>query len=193
MKNKMQNIISFSNFAFVLCKRRYVFSNFRSHFWFSGKIFLYKAILILFIIISNTSFIYAKEILPDFFNTSKANNEYHYTEDQKKEYNNILKPYIKELHKKIKNNWHPELSAATRRTVVILKIKKDGTLLSYIIKTSSLNKEFDNSAIKAINMSAPFSPLPENFDQDFVNIEYTFNDRVFRIKDKPRGSLIQRL
>lgn len=58
-------------------------------------------------------------------------------------------------------------------------MNKDGYVLNSKIKESSGDEELDNTALKAISLSSPFDPLPNNFEGNDVDIQFTFDYNVF--------------
>ncbi len=91
----------------------------------------------------------------------------------------IIKPlnwtaYMQGVEKKLKSNWNPPADVS-RKTVALFKVAKDGKLLGITIIESSGSKAHDDAAKKAINLSAPFEPLPQEFKKDSVDIEFTFD------------------
>ena len=83
-------------------------------------------------------------------------------------------PYMRDLNRRIRMNWNPPESIGDRGVVASFSIAKDGSLLSCDVKNSSGSESVDKSAIKAIKDSAPFRPLPSNFNRQKVNILFTF-------------------
>lgn len=86
-------------------------------------------------------------------------------------------PYMRNLQRSIKKNWKPK-GEQTRRVVIFFKIAKDGRLLSYSVKESSGRADVDNAAIKAVELSAPFQPLPKEFKGPSIDITFTFDYNV---------------
>ena len=83
-------------------------------------------------------------------------------------------PYIRDLQRRIKYNWKPPESNTTHKTVVFMKIDKNGKLLSCKIhKTSGLRK-MDNAAINAVKATT-FRPLPSDYNGQSVDIIFSFN------------------
>lgn len=90
-----------------------------------------------------------------------------------------FEPFMKKLQKKIKNNWYPPKGSSNKIVIVFFSITKDGNLDGDIkIIKSSADREADNAAIKAIKNSLPFEPLPENFEDDKVDIQFTFDYKI---------------
>lgn len=87
-------------------------------------------------------------------------------------------PYMRELEQKIKGNWNPPKDGVTKRVVVIFTIGRDGKFLDKKITKSSGNKNADSAALRAIELTAPFRPLPKEFEGDSVPIEFTFDYNV---------------
>ena len=88
--------------------------------------------------------------------------------------------YMSEIQRKIRANWIPPIynSNSSKKIVVIFKISKDGSLLSYKVTNSSGIQDLDNSAINAIKKSAPFNPLPKEYEEDYVDINFSFDYNV---------------
>ena len=86
-----------------------------------------------------------------------------------------LEPYMRELQRRIKMNWSPVAGSEEHTVDVMFKVAKDGRLLSYEIQKSSGITEVDRAAVQAIELTAPFRPLPEGFKEDSVDIQFTFD------------------
>ena len=56
-----------------------------------------------------------------------------------------------------------------------MRIAKDGRLLSSKIKQSSGSPTADKAALNTINLTAPFRPLPSNYNGQSVDIDFTFD------------------
>lgn len=91
-------------------------------------------------------------------------------------------PYMRELQKNIKANWTPPKGNESKRVVLLFKIAKDGRLLSVKVFKSSGMFSADEAAIKAVNITAPFKPLPKEFKGKSVDIQFTFDYNVFNKK-----------
>ena len=88
-------------------------------------------------------------------------------------------PYMRELQRRIKMNWDPPKGNESKRVVLLFKIAKDGRLLSCTVSKSSGLPEADKAAINAVHLTAPFKPLPANFQGQSVDIQFTFDYNVF--------------
>ena len=86
--------------------------------------------------------------------------------------------YMKKMQKKIKKNWHPPRENNRNKVVVLFKITKAGELLDIKIINSSGSKEMEEAAIKAIQLTAPFDPLPDKCKEDSVDINFTFDYKI---------------
>lgn len=84
-------------------------------------------------------------------------------------------PYMRDLQRRIKMNWSPPISGRDKTVEILFKISKDGRLLSYEIQKSSGITEVDIAAVQAIQLTAPFRPLPEGFKGDSIDILFTFD------------------
>jgi TonB family protein len=88
-------------------------------------------------------------------------------------------PYMRELTRKIKMNWDPPKGNESKRVVLLFKVAKDGRLLSCSVYKSSGLQNADNAAINAVKLAAPFRPLPPEYKQANIDIQFTFDYNVF--------------
>ncbi len=88
-------------------------------------------------------------------------------------------PYMRELQRRIKMNWDPPKGNESKRVILLFKIAKDGRLLSVRVSKSSGIQAADRAAISAVELTAPFKPLPPEFRGSSVDIQFTFDYNVF--------------
>ena len=88
-------------------------------------------------------------------------------------------PYMRELQRRIKMNWDPPKGNESKRVVLLFKIAKDGRLLSCRVSKSSGLPSADQAALKAVELTAPFRPLPGDFKGQSIDIQFTFDYNVF--------------
>ena len=88
-------------------------------------------------------------------------------------------PYMRDLQRRIKMNWEPPKGSESKRVVLLFKIAKDGRLLSCSVFKSSGSSNIDSSAIKAVRTAAPFRPLPVEYNNESIDIQFTFDYNVF--------------
>lgn len=88
-------------------------------------------------------------------------------------------PYMRELQRRIKRNWDPPRGNESKRVVLMFKIGKDGRLLSVKVAHSSGVPSADQAAISAVEITAPFSPLPPEYRGSNIDIQFTFDYNVF--------------
>ena len=88
-------------------------------------------------------------------------------------------PYMRELQRRIKLNWDPPKGNESKTVVLLFKIAKDGRLLSCKVHRSSGLPSADQAALKAVELTAPFRPLPADFKGQSIDIQFTFDYRVF--------------
>lgn len=89
-----------------------------------------------------------------------------------------FKPYMDNLRNKIKRNWDPPKNKENNDVILKFKIARDGSLMETNIIKSSNSMAIDRAAIKALNKSAPFGPLPKQFKEESVDVEFTFDYNV---------------
>lgn len=90
-------------------------------------------------------------------------------------------PYMAELQRRIKRNWQPPRKSQSKRVVVLFTVAKDGRLLNMRVNRSSGEPDADNAAISAVQLSAPFRPLPSEFSGGSIDIQFTFDYNVFGV------------
>lgn len=88
-------------------------------------------------------------------------------------------PYMRELQRRIKMNWDPPKGNESKRVVLLFKIAKDGRLLSVRVFKSSGIPNADKAALNAVELTAPFRPLPAEFKGGSIDIQFTFDYNVF--------------
>jgi len=88
-------------------------------------------------------------------------------------------PYMKDLQRRIKMNWTPPKGNESKRVVLLFQISRDGRLLGVKVKNSSGLPAADQAAIQAVQLTAPFKPLPPNYRSSSVDIQFTFDYNVF--------------
>lgn len=88
-------------------------------------------------------------------------------------------PYMRELQRRIKMNWDPPKGNESKRVVLLFKIAKDGRLLSLRVFKSSGLPNADRAALSAVELTAPFRPLPADFRGGSIDIQFTFDYNVF--------------
>ncbi len=88
-------------------------------------------------------------------------------------------PYMRDLQRRIKMNWDPPKGNESKRVVLLFKIAKDGRLLSCSVFKSSGLPNADKAALNAVQLTAPFRPLPPDFKGQSIDIQFTFDYNVF--------------
>lgn len=88
-------------------------------------------------------------------------------------------PYMRDLQRRIKRNWEPPKGNESKRVVLLFKIARDGRLLSVRVFKSSGLPNADRAALSAVELTAPFRPLPADFKGKSIDIQFTFDYNVF--------------
>ncbi|MBR6098967.1 TonB family protein [bacterium] len=88
-------------------------------------------------------------------------------------------PYMRDLQRRIKMNWNPPKGNESKRVVLMFKIAKDGRLLSCSVFKSSGLQSADQAALDAVKLTAPFKPLPAEYKNSSIDIQFTFDYNVF--------------
>ena len=90
-------------------------------------------------------------------------------------------PYMRELQRRIKRNWHPPRGNESKRVQLLFKVSRDGRLLRLNVSKSSGVSDADDAALEAVKMSAPFRPLPPEYQGSDIDIQFTFDYNVFSV------------
>jgi protein TonB len=88
-------------------------------------------------------------------------------------------PYMSELQRRIKETWHPPRGNESKRVVVAFEISKQGKLIQASVSHSSGEPLADQAALLAIQQTFPFKPLPGEYRDESIDIEFTFDYKVF--------------
>ncbi|NDJ25163.1 TonB family protein, partial [Nostoc sp. B(2019)] len=90
-----------------------------------------------------------------------------------------LGPYLKELQRKVRQQWIPEVTQSSRRSVLHFTINRSGQVSNLrIARTSGFNTT-DEAAVSAVKRAAPFIPLPTTYSGNNISIEFTFVINVY--------------
>jgi TonB family protein len=86
---------------------------------------------------------------------------------------------MRDLQQRIKRNWEPPKGEESRRVVLLFTIARDGRLLGIKVAKSSGLQTADKAAVNAVKLTAPFRPLPVEYRENSVDIQFTFDYNVF--------------
>lgn len=84
--------------------------------------------------------------------------------------------YLEQLVTKIERNWRP--TSNTLRSTVYFRIARNGRVSDVKVAEESGNFLFDQAAHRAVEASAPFPPLPEEYDGDYLGVYFDFDTSV---------------
>ncbi|MBA3855284.1 MAG: hypothetical protein C0507_00095 [Cyanobacteria bacterium PR.3.49] len=90
-----------------------------------------------------------------------------------------FEPYMTEIQRTIKSNWHPPKAGNTRKTTAVFRVLRNGQMENPRIDSESGTPETDAAALAALNASAPFPPLPKGSPRH-VDISFNFDYNVNR-------------
>lgn len=105
---------------------------------------------------------------------------------QTNDYNKSWDDYIKNIQLKIKSAWKPSSSESSKRIITVFTIDRKGNLTNIKIlkgEKKPTQKSME-AAIKAIRDSAPFKPLPEQYEGKDVEVQFIFDYDVYRNNKK---------
>ena len=86
--------------------------------------------------------------------------------------------YRMEVEERIKSNWSYPVALDTRKdieAVIVLRVKRDGTIMEKHFEKRSTRTIFDESVIKAIEKSDPLPPFPEGYRKRHEELIISFN------------------
>lgn len=89
-----------------------------------------------------------------------------------------LRMYQMEVEIWIKSNWAYPVALQRPKNleaIVVLRVKRDGSITRTDFKKRSSDTIFDQSVTKAIERSDPLPPLPEGYVKSYEELEITFN------------------
>lgn len=90
----------------------------------------------------------------------------------------IMQIYRADVESLIKSNWHYPVAMDSQKdveAVVLLMVKRDGTILKSSFEKRSGNALFDESVLNAIDRSDPLPPFPESYTRSNEEFEINFN------------------
>ncbi|MEH2252196.1 energy transducer TonB family protein [Nostoc sp.] len=87
--------------------------------------------------------------------------------------------YLNQLQQQVKQQWLPEVSQSSRRTVLNFTINRSGQVSNLQLAQTSGFGVTDQAALNAIQRSAPFAPLPTGYTSNHIHIQFTFDINVY--------------
>ncbi|MEH2239906.1 energy transducer TonB family protein [Nostoc sp.] len=87
--------------------------------------------------------------------------------------------YLNQLQQQVKQQWLPEVSQSSRRTVLNFTVNRSGQLSNLQLAQTSGFSVTDQAALNAIQRSAPFAPLPTGYTSNYIHIQFTFDINVY--------------
>lgn len=86
----------------------------------------------------------------------------------------ILSIYVGKVVRKIQMNWSYPSQEKGLEAIVVIKIDRSGRIVDIFFEKRSGSKVFDASVYQAIRFSSPFSPLPETWKYDYMELGIRF-------------------
>ncbi len=93
--------------------------------------------------------------------------------DARKDIN--LAPYFAEIRRRVKRNWNPSEPNNNRHTILAFSIQRNGQVTNLRITQSSGSTASDQESLAALQKAAPFPPIPENFPDPQLKVQFNFN------------------
>ncbi|HLC18096.1 MAG TPA: cell envelope integrity protein TolA [Thermodesulfobacteriota bacterium] len=84
--------------------------------------------------------------------------------------------YFASIRERVQENWifPEEFDEGGISVIVSIKIGKDGRLMKSWLEKSSGDRRFDLSLMNAVEKASPFPPLPEDFNDDYLETGLRF-------------------
>jgi colicin import membrane protein len=89
-----------------------------------------------------------------------------------------MQMYQMEVEGRIKGNWSYPVALQGNEdleAIVVVTVKKDGSILKSEMKKGSSDAIFDESVLRAVMRSDPLPPFPEGYRESYDEIEIRFN------------------
>lgn len=86
--------------------------------------------------------------------------------------------YMDTVREKISNTWTPPDVLEEGHAAVVFKLDKSGNVISSYIKETSGNSLYDESALNAVQKSAPYDKFPLNASRECITIVYSFDSSI---------------
>ncbi len=83
--------------------------------------------------------------------------------------------YLNIIQKKVTANWNFDYEGSVHQKVVVFfKIDKTGQIYDQKVENSSGIAFLDQSAVRAVLLSSPFPPLPDEYSGSFLGVHFGF-------------------
>lgn len=83
--------------------------------------------------------------------------------------------YLNLIREKVGKNWSWPVTETRKKATIYFRILHDGSISEIRTKESSKDEAFDLAALRAIEISAPFPPLPAGFSEEYLGVYFEFS------------------
>jgi len=111
------------------------------------------------------------------FNSNRQTNQKQQGIDTQKEID--LAPYLDQLKRRVERQWIPGFTNSSSRTVLQFTVEKDGQVSGLRVISPSRFPMTDQVAVDAIQRASPFEPLPQGYDKERIDIQFTFDINTY--------------
>lgn len=111
------------------------------------------------------------------FNSNRQTNQKQQGIDTQKEID--LAPYLDQLKRRVERQWIPGFTNSSSRTVLQFTVEKDGQVSGLRVISPSRFPMTDQAAVDAIQRASPFEPLPQGYDKERIDIQFTFDINTY--------------
>ena len=89
-------------------------------------------------------------------------------------------PYMLAMKRRVERNLHPpyaftHMGLVSGTTILSFTVLRDGTVKGLVILGSDAHFSLDRTSVRAIELSMPFMPLPDDFPEDVLEVTAQFS------------------
>ena len=89
-------------------------------------------------------------------------------------------PYMLAMKRRVERNLHPpyaftHMGMVSGINILHFTVRRDGTVHDLTILGSDTHACLDRTSVRAIGLSLPFMPLPDNFPEDVLEVTAQFS------------------
>lgn len=95
----------------------------------------------------------------------------------------IPNSYKEHIAQKLEEEWNPPRKSISSKLILSFRVDNYGRIYSQYVYESSGMDDVDNSALRALKYAAPFDPLPDDINADYIQVKYVFDYDVREIED----------
>ncbi|MFH1714654.1 MAG: TonB family protein [Elusimicrobiota bacterium] len=84
--------------------------------------------------------------------------------------------YLRLIQSKISSNWDiGSTQTEDKKVIIFFKILRDGSIEDTRFSERSGDEQFDYTAMRAVQLGAPFPPLPQEYSESYLGVYFGFD------------------